>query len=150
MIEKFEVGRDYTYTGEGSRYVGIIMKCTGIEGNDVRLNGELFYNPLGDWRSKNDWSEVYWYKNDPLVVGKLYRVNNTNDSGDNVRKFAFVQEGRAWFRQLYSDDKVVAWDLVHEIEEPKSVTEYHLVKTENGEEKSRTKLTDDQRKELGI
>jgi hypothetical protein len=148
MIEKFEVGRDYTCTKEGSAYSGI-YKCRGLGYACVTLGtGNLYYPSYEGW--KNDWSEVYWYKNDPLVVGKLYRVNNTNDSGDNVRKFAFVQEGRAWFRQLYSDDKVVAWDLVHEIEEPKSVTEYHLVKTENGEEKSRTKLTDDQRKELGI
>ena len=150
MIEKFEVGRDYTYNGERGHYVGIIMKCTGIEGGNVRLNGNLFYNPLGDGRSKNDWSEVYWYKGKPLVVGRLYLVNNTDENGDNVRRFAFVQEGRAWFRRLYSEDTVFAWECVSEIEEPKPITEYHLVKIENGEEKSRTKLTDDQRRELGI
>jgi len=156
MIEKFEVGKWYAYKKEEDvKGLYELHRCEAVDVTGVMFHGESMkmYYPITDgleW--KKWWNEVYNYKGKWLVVGRKYWVWDNQGDLKLKRTFAFVHDGVAyfWFQGFEEPHTIIGWKEVMDIEDDKPVIEYHLVKTENGEEKSRTKLTDDQRKELGI
>lgn len=138
MITKLEQG--HTYKDE---VIGVFVFLEEDE------DGYIIYSPgdgiaYGVRRNRIDLStlvEVCYVNGEEMIVGATYEVSD--DTGVWVyRVFVGVLSGQAYFKGISNP---IPWERWRPIQ---PVTTYHLVKTIDGKEVSRTKVSGEKEKDL--